>query len=403
MVDTRMPDSTGDCILFSTADWDEPYWTNKQHTAVELARRGWRVLYVESVGIRSPRVASRRDWKRLWRRLRRGVQSVLFGAPARAQNICVLSPLTFPARHHWPFVREFNRSLLRWTVRRSAQALGFRKPVVWTYHPFLLDAIATFERGPLVYHCVDDLREIPGVDVAAFNTAEERLLGEANAVFTTAQSLKERCGRLNANTHYFSNVVDAAHFGEALQQGDLPPELARIPEPRIVYHGVLSDFKVDLSLLMNVAKMRPDWHLVLIGQEREGQQSPLVAELAKLPNVHMLGYRSYEQLPSYLRGMQVGMLPTLLNDYTRSMFPMKYYEYLAAGLPVVSTPLAFTADVTQGLEIGGSAQEFAAAIERQLSRGRLSADEANCYVGENTWDARTAKMLEYIQSPRPAL
>lgn len=390
-----------DCILFSTADWDEPYWTNKQHTAVELAKRGWRVLYVESVGIRSPRVASGRDWKRLWRRLWRGVRSVVLGAPARADNIWVMSPLTFPARHHWPLVRSFNRALLRFTVNRSANALGFEKPVVWTYHPYLLDAIATLDRGGLVYHCVDDLREIPGVDVAAFNAAEERLLGEATAVFTTAQSLRDRCARLNANTHYFPNVVDALHFGQATEPGELPPELAAIPEPRIVYHGVLSDFKVDLALLIAVAKMRPDWQLVLIGQEREGQQSPLVAELARLPNVHLLGYRSYARLPAYLRGVQVGMLPTLLNDYTRSMFPMKFYEYLAAGLPVVSTPLAFTADVAEGLEIGASAPEFAAAIERQLARGRLSAEEARRYVGDNTWDARTAKMLASIQPARP--
>ncbi|WP_321919228.1 glycosyltransferase [Paraburkholderia tropica] len=392
-----------DCILFSTADWDEPYWTNKQHTAVELAKRGWRVLYVESVGIRAPRVASRRDWKRLWRRLWRGARSLVLGAPARAQNIWVMSPLMFPARHHWPLVRSLNRTLLRYAVNHSANAIGLKKPVVWTYHPYLLDAIATLDRGALVYHCVDDLREIPGVDVPAFNAAEERLLGEAGAVFTTAESLRERCARLNANTHYFPNVVDARHFGQAMEPGEMPPELAGIPEPRIIYHGVLSDFKVDLALLIEVARMRPDWQLVLIGQEREGQQSSLVAELATLPNVHLLGYRTYENLPAYLRGMQVGMLPTLLNDYTRSMFPMKFYEYLAAGLPVVSTPLAFTSSVNDGLEIGADAPAFVAAIERQLARGRLNAEEARRYVGDNTWDARTAKMLASIQSPRPVL
>jgi glycosyltransferase involved in cell wall biosynthesis len=250
---------------------------------------------------------------------------------------------------------------------------------------------------------VDDLRASPGVDIDAFNLAEEQLLKSSQAVFTTAQALKERCERLNPNTHFFANVVDADHFQAAMREGKLPDDLARIPGPRLVYHGVLSDFKIDLPLLLEVARRRKDWSWIFIGEEREGQQSELVAELARLPNAHFFGYRSYDSLPDYLRGMQVGLLPTLLNDYTRSMFPMKFFEYLAAGLPVVSTPLAFTEQMSDGLEIGGDAAGFEAAIERQLARGRLTQEEARLYVGENTWDARTAKMLEYVQSLRPAL
>jgi glycosyltransferase involved in cell wall biosynthesis len=403
VVETKARPGVGDCILFSTADWDEPYWTNKQHTATVLARLGWRVLYVESPGIRAPRMASKRDWKRLWRRLWRGVQSVVLGAPQRDQNIWVLSPLVVPAKHHWPLVGWFNKSLLRFTIGRMASRLRFDHPVVWTYHPFMLNAVSHLERGPTVYHCVDDLRAIPGVDIDAFNIAEEQLLKSSHAVFTTAQALKERCERFNPNTHFFANVVDADHFSKAMREGSLPAELAQIPEPRLVYHGVLSDFKIDLKLLLDVARRRRDWSWIFIGEEREGQQSELVAELARLPNVHFFGYRSYERLPDYLRGMQVGLLPTLLNDYTRSMFPMKFFEYLAAGLPVVSTPLAFTEQLSDGLEIGGDAAGFEAAIERQLARGRLTQEEARLYVGENTWDTRTAKMLEYVQSLRPAL
>ena len=131
-----------DCVLFSTADWDEPYWTNKQHTASILAARGWRILYVESVGFRSPKVGSGRDWKRLWRRLWRGVQSLVLGPPHRAQNVWVLSPLMVPAGHHLPFVRALNQALLRFSVTRFAKSQHFNKPVVWTYHPYMLEAIA---------------------------------------------------------------------------------------------------------------------------------------------------------------------------------------------------------------------------------------------------------------------
>jgi glycosyltransferase involved in cell wall biosynthesis len=382
-----------DCVLFSTADWDEPYWTNKQHTASLLAGRGWRVLYVESVGFRSPKMASGRDWARLWRRLWRGLQSLVVGPQRRAANIWILSPLMVPAKHHWPLVRWLNQALLRWSVSRFAKTHRFVDPIVWTYHPFMLDSISALQRGPLVYHCVDDIGAIPGIDVNAFESAQRALLARCEAVFTTAASLKRQCLQHNANTHYFGNVVDAAHFGQAIDAGPVPAEVASIPEPRLVYHGVLSDFKVDFTLVFEVALERPEWHWVIIGEEREGQRSDLLARLARLPNVHLLGYRSYQALPRYLRGMHVGVLPTLLNDYTHSMFPMKFFEYLAAGLPVVSTPLDFTQEPRAGLEVGGDAQSFVVAIEKQLRRGKLSAEAANAAVGDNTWARRMDKML----------
>ncbi|MBN3805312.1 glycosyltransferase family 1 protein [Paraburkholderia sp. Ac-20336] len=395
-----------DCVLFSTADWDEPYWTNKQHTASILAARGWRILYVESVGFRAPKVGSGRDWSRLWRRLWHGVQSLVLGPPQRADNLWVLSPLLVPAGHHLPFVRSLNQALLRFSVNRFAKSHRYDKPVVWTYHPYMLDAIATLPRGPLVYHCVDDIAAIPGVDVEAFRNAQHDLLGRCEAVFTTAMSLKEVCEPFNRNTHFFGNVVDDTHFGTALDDAplsaELPAELAAIAEPRLVYHGVLSDFKVDFPLLLQTAQARPQWQWVIIGEEREGQRSELLAQLARLPNVHLLGYRPYGVLPQYLRGMRVGVLPTLLNEYTRSMFPMKFYEYLAAGLPVVSTPLDFAKEPRAGLEVGGDAHAFIAAIETQLARGKLSADEARAAVGENTWETRLDKMLAITFAGEPA-
>lgn len=394
-MDDRVPDSRRphDCVMFSTADWDEPYWTNKQHTASLLASRGWRVLYVESVGFRAPKVGSGRDWARLWRRLWRGVQSLVLGPPRREQNVWVLSPLMIPAKHHWPIVRALNQFLLRATVTRFTRRKCFTSPVVWTYHPFMLDAIRNLHRGPLVYHCVDDIGAVPGVDVDAFDNAQRELLGVSDAVFTTAPALQSQCALHNRNTHYFGNVVDAVHFGAALDDGPLPPELEAIPEPRLVYHGVLSDFKIDIPLLLATAKARPEWHWVIIGEEREGQRSSLLSEFARLPNAHLLGYRNYRDLPAYLRGMRVGVLPTLLNDYTRSMFPMKFFEYLAAGLPVVSTPLDFAREPRAGLEVGSDEPSFVAAIERQLARGKLDRRDAEAAVGDNTWDRRLDKML----------
>jgi glycosyltransferase involved in cell wall biosynthesis len=386
-----------DCILFSTADWDEPYWTNKQHTANLLGQYGWRVLYVESVGLRSPKLSSKRDWGRLKRRLLRGVRCLAFGAPMRANGVWVLSPLVIPAAHRSAWLNKLNRWLLQYSLRRFCAQQKFSTPLVWTYHPYMLQAVDQLSYGALVYHCVDDLSAIPGIDAAAFDEAEIALLKKCDGAFVTNRTLMRKCSIHNGNTHYFPNVVEAEHFAQASNQSGLIPRcIQQIAKPRLVYHGVLSDFKIDLGLLLSVAKLQPAWQFVLIGQEREGQRDERLAALRSLPNVHLQGYVPYAQLPDYLRGMDVGMLPTLRNDYTKGMFPMKYYEYLAAGLPVVSTHLCAFDQSHPFIAFGDTPLEFIEAVQGQLRRGRLSEEEVACAVGENTWTRRMEKMLAIV-------
>jgi len=150
----------GDCLLFATADWDAPYWTNKQHVASHLAERGYRVLYVESVGLRTPSLASGLDLARLWRRLWRGLR----GARPQRETLWVLSPLVLPFAQGHPIVKRLNQSILRRAIRRFSRHHGLQQPMIWTYHPYMLEAIAGIARGPLVYHCVDDLGAVPGID-----------------------------------------------------------------------------------------------------------------------------------------------------------------------------------------------------------------------------------------------
>ena len=384
-----------DCLLFATADWDTPYWTNKQHTAHHLAREGYRVLYIESIGLRSPTMSTR-DLSRIWQRLRRGLRAPKLVEP----NVWVLSPLAIPFRQSSGLVRAINQGWLSMRIRLFMRSQSFVTPLVWTYHPFVRETIAALPHGPLIYHCVDDLSAVPGIDPIGFNQEEQRLLVDCAVVFVTSLALKAKCEPFNANTHYFSNVADLDHFSCANQSGPVPADIACIPTPRIGYVGALSDFKVDFALIQSVATARPAWHWVIIGAEREGQHSPLVEALRALSNVHFLGDKPYADLPNYLRGFDVGTLPTLINEYTRSMFPMKYFEYLAAGVPIVSTPLEFTKHNQSGLRIASEALDFERAIIFQLGRGRFDAVEADELVGENTWTNRLKKMLRLINSPQ---
>lgn len=385
--------SLADIVLFSTADWNTPYWTNKQHMAARLVARGHRVLFVETPGIRRPRLASGRDLGRLGRRAMAGLKALQRGPVEVRPGLWVLSPLALPLLHGQALVRATNAAILRHVLVRFLEQHGFDRPDIWTYHPFMLDCVAGLARGRLVYHCVDDIAAVPGVDAAAFQTAEERLLAMADMVFVTARRLEARCTKHCSAVHFFPNVADSDHFGRAVIGASEPRDIAAIPHPRLLFHGVLSDFKLDVGLLAAVARQRPDWQLLLIGEPREGQAESVLAPLRNLSNVHLLGARSYGDLPEYLARCDVGLLPNLLNSYTASMFPMKYYEYLAAGLPVVSTPLSFVADATGPLEVAGTVEEFVVAIERQLHRGRLTQDEARAAVGDNNWDARLDRML----------
>ncbi len=384
------------CILFSTADWDAPYWTNKQHTTKHLAERGIRVLYVESVGLRTPKFASGIDLARIWRRLLNGLR----GVHQVEKSIWVISPLVIPFKHQWKIVRSINRWVLNRTIIRFCKRQGFENQdtVVWTYHPYVLDYLNCIQYGSLVYHCVDDLSAIPGIDSKAFIKKEEDILRAANVVFTTSKKLYEKCGAINKNTHDFPNVVDWEHFSQAFNPGPDPDDLKEIPHPRIGYVGVLSDFKVDFELLLSIATERPDWHLVLIGEEREGQHNSTVQILKGMQNVHFLGYKKYGDLPNYMRGFDIGLLPTLINRYTDSMFPMKYFEYIASGLRVTTTPLLVFENHIYFVEIGKSAKDFILAIESQLKLPRINKMKGLEIIGDNTWRLRFKKMINIIKN-----
>ncbi|MEX2113971.1 MAG: glycosyltransferase [Pirellulales bacterium] len=388
-----LPDEANarDVVLFSTADWDHPFWTNKQHVACQLAERGFRVLYVESLGLRRP-TAGRRDLARIGRRLRRAMR------PVRQvqDNLWVASPLALPW-HDNAWAREVNDRWLSAWLRSLCRRLHFARPIVWTYNPLVLPLADALARSLLVYHCVDDLSAAPHLPAGIIAPAEERLVRSADVVFTTSQQLQARHSAIGPQTtHYLPNVADFAHFARAREPAVVPPELAAIPGPRIGFVGAVSEYKVDFELIAAVAKARPDWHWVLIGQVGEGQQETRIERL-RLPNVHLLGPRRYELLPDYLRGFDVGTIPCPENPYTAAMFPMKFFEYLAAGLPVVVSHVPALEPFAHVHEQASTPQDFAAAIARLLRGERPDEDQCTRVARQFTWQWRTDAMLEILE------
>ncbi|MCX7124800.1 MAG: glycosyltransferase [Gammaproteobacteria bacterium] len=380
-----------DLILFATADWAEQYWTNKQRMADQFSDHGFRVLYVESFGLRSPGT-NKKDLKRLFRRLWSGLR------PAKKikNNLWVLSPLLIP-RWQNATIAKLNYFLLTAQLKLFKLFHQFQSDLIWTYHPYVEPLLKPLNAKKVYYHVVDNITAVPNVDAKSYHAVEEKFLSQVTAIFVTSVPLKDYYESLSKKipVYYSPNVVDVDHFAKARVSQKQPNDMQSIPRPRLLYYGVLSDFKIDVELLITIAQQRTEWELIFIGDEREGQDSQLLQALKNLPNVHFLGYRAYADLPPYLSAVNVGILPLLDNSYTRYMFPMKFFEFLAAGLPVVSTRLNALVPYQNLFSVADNAYEFITAIECSLCNKKqgLSIEEMEA---QYSWKARMKQVLEII-------
>ena len=386
-----------DFIFFATADWDTPYWTNKQHMAKEFARLGHRILYIESVGIRKPKIISGIDLKRIFFRFFRGIRR-----PKKVDantNVWVLAPLVIPFGHGNKWIKLFNQSVMKWQMNCFLKQHGFSRPLIWTYHPYMLYVIKNLGlRNELIYHCVDDLSAVPGIDKFSYNLEEKQLLKKADIVFATSKHLKKKCLQHNKNTHFFSNVVDFEHFSINKKNVMVPRDLKEISEPRIVIAGALSEFKIDFKLLDQIISDNTQYNFVFIGSEIEGQNNKILKKISLHRNAYFLGYKKYSELPHYLKNMQIAFMPIKKNSYTRAMSPMKLNEYIASGLPIISTDLHFLGEYKLAKEIASikDYRKFSKICNNLLKKGKISTFKAKKIIGENTWQERAHKMLKII-------
>jgi glycosyltransferase involved in cell wall biosynthesis len=379
-----------DIVCVGFADWDTELWTNQHHLMSRLARDN-RVLFVESLGLRRPQLAGR-DIKRISRRLRRGLAS-----PRQVDGLHVLSPLVLPFHRH-RLVRELNRRLLGALVRRAARRLGLERPILWAYVPQAEVLIETLKPSLVVYHCVDDIAAQERIDTASFRAAETRFAARADLVLASAPALAERLGTISDNVMYAPNVADTELFSRALEPGPLDPAMAALPAPRIVFTGAVVAMKLDFLLLVELARLRRGWSFALVGPIGPGEPNADVSALRAEPNIHLLGPRSYGELPDVLRAADAGLIPYARNALTESIFPMKVYEYLAAGLPVVATQLpalAGVADVSTAPDARSIAKLLDEVLatdspERRAERSRAAA--------AHSWERRLQEIAAAINT-----
>ncbi len=268
--------------------------------------------------------------------------------------------------------------------------------IFWYYTPMALPFSRQIVPDLCVYDNMDELSAFRGAPVGLLEL-EAELFERADLVFAGGQSLFESKRDRHPDMHVFPSSVDAAHFRGARRACAEPADQASIGRPRLGFFGVI-DERMDLGLVRTVAEMRPDWRFVMIGPVAKIDP----AELPQGPNLHWLGPKRYSELPAYLAGWDAGFMPFALNEATRFISPTKTPEFLAAGVPVISTPIL---DVVRPygekalVAIASSAEDVVAAGEDILRRGRGPAwlRRVDRLLDRMSWDKTWADMHMLLQ------
>jgi hypothetical protein len=346
-----------DLVCFSHLRWD--YVWQRPQQLLSAAARDRRVFYVEE-----PR--RRRGPTRL---------DVL----PRAGGVTLLVP-RLPKAMRAPDAIAVQRRM----IRRFFSAAEVSDPILWYYSPLALSLARDLPAAAVVYDCMDQL--------SAFRYAppwlvdyEEELLDSADIVFTGGQSLYEEKRRLHPNVHAFPSSVDVAHFARARRLLREPSDQASIPRPRLGFFGVI-DERMDLDMLAAIADARPEWNLVLVGPTVK----IALSDRPRRPNIHYLDRKPYGELPAYVAGWDVALLPFARNQATRFISPTKTPEYLAAGKAIVSTSIR---DVVRPYGVAGlvriadTPEDFVAACEAALRDDLVAhARRADALLDGMSWD-----------------
>ena len=379
----------GRTILCFASGYEAPP-TSKHHVMHLLAERNT-VLWVNYHASRAPS-ASSSDLLHMARKL----GQVVSGVRRPRENLHVLTPLVVPLPSSRLACR-LNRVLLISQVRLALSRLRRGPLQIWSFTPDISYALGHFGEERVVYYCVDDFAHFSGYDSAQVLRDEARLCRKADVVVTTSQALQEAKESLNPNTILVPHGVDYDHFARAVGNTlPAPGDIVGIPGPRLGFFGLIRDW-VDLPLLSEVARRRPEWHFVLIGDSTVD-----LGDYRGLANMHFLGRKGYEELPAYCKHFDVGLIPFVSNDLTRAVNPIKLREYLAAGLPVVSTSMPEVMRYEHLIHIADCADEFIAAVESALSSApgaRLERSEA---MRRETWPEKVAMICERLDQCDPA-
>ncbi len=308
---------------------------------------------------------------------------------------CALPPV-------WPFFNKYravNRRNQKKTARFVREVMakhGFEKPILWTYSPVSADVVDRIPHSALVYDCVDRHSAYGGLmDPALVDRMELELAEKADMVFATAEGLCERLRTVNKNARFIPNGANFELFQQAASPREVPEDMRDIPGPILGFVGALQAC-IEYGWVERAAKERPDWSFVFIGKESPGVD---LSALRALPNTYFLGLKPHDRLPDYLAQFDLCLNLFAKSDLSKDVSPLKFYEYLATGKPVVSTPQPDQIlQYAPIIHIAGTAEDFTAACAAALNDTAPERTAARIEAGrQSSWDARVAEMEQLLR------
>jgi len=372
-------------ILCFSHDWTgDPL--SKTHLMRVLSKDN-RILWINAIANRMPTTSSK-DIRRIYNKLRS------FAEPIREveANIFVMNPLAIPAYGSKAIVNLNQRTLIR-QIKNAMRKLGFVDVINMVFNPAAGMIAGKLGESELIYYCVDEYTAFTGS--SALKEIEEDLFRRSDLVVVSAEKLYEGKKQFNPNTHIIRHGTDWRHFRRALDATTVvPDEIAGLPKPVIGFHGLLADW-VDFELIKKTAEHFRDGSVVLIGKIAVDAEQK-VKILEDVANVHFLGRKPYAELPAYCKGFDVALNPFAINELTLAANPLKVREYLAAGLPVVSTDIP-EVRVLKDCLVGVDHDDFIAKIEQALT-SQQPRDVVSDAVAHESWEAKVGELREIMQS-----
>lgn len=374
-------------ICISSIDWD-PIWTRKQQIMSRLPKSNT-ILYIEPpITLISP--LKDRTTLSKWRMWFKGLRRI-------RENIYLYSsPIILPFGNKSRLINKINQWWISLFLNKIISRLKLKNPIIWTYMPTSVDLV---ERLPshklLVYDCVDEHTEYTGlINKALVTDMERQLMDQCGLVFVTALGLYKAKKDFAREIYFLPNAANVEHFMKAQDPATvIPADIANITGPIVGFVGVIQDW-IDLDLVEAAALAHPGWSFVMIGPVAAGIDP---SSLKSLPNVTFLGRKDVKDLPSYIKAFDVCINPFKMNELTDKVSPLKFYEYLASGKPIVSVNMPGVKDFFDVVEISNNTAEFISGIERALTNETPEKLQARlCRARENSWNSRAEFMQEKI-------
>lgn len=268
--------------------------------------------------------------------------------------------------------------------------------VSWYYTPMALQFSDHLTPDLIVYDCMDELSAFKFAP-PLLKQLEKQMFSKADVVFTGGHSIFEAKKNQHPNIHAFPSSIDKEHFAQARTISDDPEDQKNIPHPRLGFYGVI-DERFDIELLREAAAKKTDWHFVMLGPVVKIDE----ADLPRGENIHYLGSKTYQQLPHYLAGWDIALIPFAMNESTRFISPTKTPEYLAAGKPVISTPIKDVVNpygVNNLVHIVHTAEAFVAAGEEELSNTNKKKwlFKSDKFLADQSWDQTWSDMVNIME------